>query len=113
MNIIFCYLYRYSAHFKEYHEVAFTNTGNIPLAAIEKIITAHLMQGRWFIPEAWGLPSLAQYSWQTSHAAAATEELHEFLVIKPLAHALPPDGDIAQLLQAIQAGAAITATAAK
>ena len=103
MNIIFCYLYRYSAHFKEYHEVVFSNTKHIPLSIIENIITSNLKRGRWFIPDEWQLPNLLY----TGVHNTTTLPYHEFLHIRSLPARPVAEGDITLLLHTIQLNAAV------
>ena len=102
MNIIFCYLYRYSAHFKEYHELVFTNANQLPLPVIEHIITTHLSGGRWFIPDEWQLPNLFFAQGHTT-----TPPHHEFVQVKAGPGATPPEGDITLLLHTIQLNGAV------
>ena len=102
MNILFCYLYRYSVHIKEYHELVFTNTKQLPLSVIEAIITNHLTAGMYFIPDLWQLPNLCYAAGHLS-----TPPYHEFVQVKALAANTPTEGDIALLLHTIQLQAAV------
>jgi hypothetical protein len=96
MHILFCYLYRFTPHFTEYHEVVFSNTNQLPLAVIENIITTHLTAGSLFIPDAWQLPNLCVTS-----GYPATPPYHECVQVKALPATSTPAGDITLLLHTI------------
>jgi hypothetical protein len=102
MIILFCYLYRYGAHFKEYHEIAFTNVCQLPVAVIEQLITMHLTGGRCFVPDDWQLPNLFFTQGQNTQSP-----YHEFVQLKTQACCTTIEGDIALLLHTIQLHAAI------
>ena len=102
MIILFCYLYRYSAHITEYHEIAFSNMHSLPFTVIEQLISMHLSRGRCFVPDDWQLPNLVFTG--GPHRSPA---YHEFIQVKAQAFNTAIAGDIAILLHTIQLQAAI------
>ena len=103
MNIAFCYLYRLTPNFTEYHEVEFTNIKRIPQAVIQKIITSNLNSNCCFIPDEWQLPNLVY----TPQHSGGTLPYHQFLHTRPVAATTAAAGDIAILLHTIQLHAAV------
>jgi hypothetical protein len=76
MNIKFSYLYRDASNYKQFHEVVFENSGNIPFEVIQSIIISNLIDECWFVAKDWHLPDLhfKEYEWddQIDH------DCHEF-----------------------------------
>jgi hypothetical protein len=65
MNIKFAYLYRDSSNYKQYNEVVFANSNELPLEQIKRIIISNLIDGSWFIAKDWYLPDMhfKEYDW--------------------------------------------------
>jgi len=58
MNIKLNYLYRDGGNYKNYGQVVFANSLNLPLGEIEKRLSIHLIDNEWFVAAAWQLPEL-------------------------------------------------------
>ena len=65
MNIKFSYLYRDASNYKQFNEVVFSNSNEIPLEKIDLFIRANLISGFWLMPKDWNLPDLhfKEYQW--------------------------------------------------
>lgn len=82
MNIKFEYLYRDAANYKNWGEVIFSNTRNIPIDQINKRISTHLIDHQYFVPSDFNMPDLHfgkhdpsnDHSWHEFHACTDTEK---------------------------------------
>ena len=96
-NILFSYLYRDGANYKNYGEVVFANPQDIEISQVEEAIGASLIDGEWFHAKPWQLPDLHFEKWDEE----IDHQLHEF---ESVTHTTAPPTDsrtIAQFLQSI------------
>jgi len=81
MNIKLSYLYRDASNYKQFHEVVFTNSGNIPFKEIQSIIRSSLIDECWFVAKDWKLPDMhfKEYEWdeQRDHQWHELESIEE------------------------------------
>ena len=94
MNVSFNYMYRDGANYKKFNSEIFTNDANILLSTIEEIITAALIENKWFYADKWNLSDLHLSKWdnevdhnwheyenvsETSNPATNEEDIKSFL----------------------------------
>ena len=105
-NILFEYLYRDASNWKQHGQAVFTNTAEIPLAAIEARIHASLEDGEWFIAEMVDLETcfIGDHDTEDDHPWHEFERVAEsdFPPCDPAF--CGPSRDIAQILQALENG---------
>lgn len=97
-NILFSYLYRDGANYKNYGEVVFANPTNLSLTTIKETIESKLLDGEWFYAHKWNLPDLHFEKWdieidhtfhefegveETDRAPTDTRTINEFIVSLP------------------------------
>jgi len=97
-NILFSYLYRDGANYKNYGEVVFTNPTNLSLTTVKETIESKLLDGEWFYAHKWYLPDLHFEKWdieidhsfhefedveETDRAPTDTRPIDEFLASLP------------------------------
>lgn len=81
-NIEFSFLYRDAANYKTFGSVVFSNSENIPLEEVGKIIQASCNQDGCFDPRLWGLPNILtqpydpelDHDWYEFECVEETEE---------------------------------------
>lgn len=71
-------MYRDGANYKQYSEVILSNKNQIPIGQIRKKISLSLIDGEYFIPEAWNLPKLHLFEFDVE----IDHEFHELLDVK-------------------------------
>ncbi|MDA3810685.1 MAG: hypothetical protein PF518_10225 [Spirochaetaceae bacterium] len=84
-NIKFNYLYRDGGNYKLYDFVIFTNPKALELAEIQNRIRKNLIDGEFFSPEKWNIPSLEfetsdpelDHQWNEFESIEFTEERSE------------------------------------
>jgi len=74
MNIRLHYRYRDAGNYKQYGYVVFCNSHNLPLNEIERRIRAALIDGEYFNPLRWRIPSLHVGTWDDE----LDHDWHEF-----------------------------------
>jgi len=80
MNIKFTDLYRDAANYKQYYEIIFANSNELPIQKIQSAITKNLIDGNWFIAKDWNLPDIhfKEYDWDDE----IDHSWHEFMGIE-------------------------------
>lgn len=73
-NILFSYMYRDSANYKNHGEVVFANPNNMKISEISMEIEDKLMDGEWFHAHRWHLPDLHFEKWDSE----IDHDFHEF-----------------------------------
>lgn len=68
-NILFEYLYRDGANYKNHGYVIFSNNEYLDLNIIEKKLRDNMLDGEWFCASKWQLPDLHFEKWdcETDH----------------------------------------------
>ncbi|MFL9844177.1 hypothetical protein [Flavobacterium rhizosphaerae] len=81
-NIKLNYLYRDASNYKQYGSVVFANTNNIAAKTINNIIKSNLIDGEFFVAEAWEIPVLyfdniidADHNWHEFQNIEVTAEM--------------------------------------
>ncbi|WP_417601761.1 hypothetical protein [Owenweeksia hongkongensis] len=88
------YLYRDYGNYKLWNELVFWNRFDISFNQIVNTILSHLMEGQFFIPEKWKLPTLSFESFDPDLDHA----YHEFHEIELVSEEPTTGEDIAELL---------------
>lgn len=97
-NILFSYLYRDGANYKNYSEVVFANPDNIDVSQVKEAISTSLVDGEWFYAKPWQLPDLHFEKWDEE----IDHQLHEFESVAYTSEAPTDYRTIAQFLAEIK-----------
>jgi len=73
-NIVFHYLYRDGANYKNLNSIVFDNNLNIELTELADLIGSKLICGEWFYANQWNLPDLHFGTWDSE----IDHDFHEF-----------------------------------
>ncbi|MFN8322319.1 MAG: hypothetical protein U0T74_06625 [Chitinophagales bacterium] len=99
-NILFLYMYRDGANYKNHGEVVFANPQKLELSSITTAIESALIDGAWFYVKPWNLPDLHFEKWDDD----IDHTFHEFESVS-YTNELPTDNrTIEQFLLQIKNG---------
>lgn len=97
MNILFSYLYRDAANYKQHGDETFSNSNNLSLPEIRERIKIQLVEGEYFFAIKWGLPDLHFEDWDQELDLPFHEFVSVELTIEPATQY-----DIADFLKKIE-----------
>lgn len=101
-NIKFNYLYRDGGNYKIHGSEFFTNSGNLSVDEIERIVKEALIDGEFFDPKKWDIQLLKFDNWDSE----LDHFWHEFESVELTSEQSTSDNSIADFLETITSLAA-------